>query len=137
MDQSFAPKLICVDPALAANVWPLVRPYLDDGFAKHDDFMPEDLLDRVSAGKVLLWVAVVDERIVAAMLTCLLKKRSGLVCRMLATGGTDFSIWKSWHTRIEAYARNEGCVRLESECRQGFLRALTGFRLARIITKRL
>ncbi|MFA6267862.1 MAG: hypothetical protein WC670_19365 [Pseudolabrys sp.] len=130
--------LICVPPDRTAVLWPHVREMIEAGLAAGDEVLPDGLLERLADGRVLLWIAVVDERIVAAMLTALLPRKSGLVCKMLATGGTDFDIWKGWHVRIEEYARAENCVKVESECRPGFSRVLDGYRTVRhVIEKRL
>lgn len=130
--------LICVPPERTGEVWPAVRDFIDRGYAASDEFVPSDILERLSSGVVLLWVVVIDDTIVAALLTDLARRRSGLVCRMICAGGSRLDVWQTWHTRIEDYARAEGCVRTESEVRPGFTRALSGYQTVRhVIVKRL
>lgn len=121
-------SLICVPPSRVSEVWPVVFPLIDAGYAAVDELTPPDLMEWLSSEKGLLWIAEQDGRIVAALTTSLERKRSGLVCRMVGCGGTEMNLWKDHHAQIEDYARSEGCVKVVSEGRPGWGRVLPGYR---------
>ena len=119
----------CVNPEMAGDVWPRVQDLIDAGYAAGDDFMPDDMLDRIASGKTLLWIAI-DETsgvIHAAMTTELIPMRSGLVCWMCQCGGDRLRDWSGFHTQIEDYARKEGCVKTLLRGRAGWQRVLDGY----------
>lgn len=130
-----------VEPGTAVQVWPRVVDMIDAGLAVCDEVMPEDILDRVGSGKMLLWVAIEEANgiILAAMTTQLVKQRSGLVCWMCQCGGDRMRDWSRFHTKIEEYARVEGCVSVVLEGRRAWARILEGYevrsvRLEKILT---
>jgi hypothetical protein len=131
-------SLICVDPALAPEVWSIVRPMIEAAYVEVDEFMPADFLQSVMAGDRLLWISNEGDRIVAVLATALVKRPSGLACRMVVCGGRRMEIWKdSGKAQIEKYARDEGCVKVISEGRPGWARALHGYKQTRISLERV
>lgn len=125
--------LICtaLAPDVAAAQWPRLRPLIDEGFAAGGDFMPEDLSQQISEGKVLLWVALDDENgaVHAAMTTELIPMRCGLVCWMGQCAGSGMQNWSHFHTQIEEYAKAEGCVKVVLKGRFGWERVLEGYKV--------
>lgn len=119
----------CVDPQMASHLWPRVQSMIDAGYAAGDDFMPADMLERLRYGTVLLWVAMSDEsgEIHAALTSELIQMRSGLVCWMCQCGGGDMKLWAHLHTKIEQYAKDEGCVKVALRGRSGWQRVLDGY----------
>jgi 2-oxoglutarate dehydrogenase complex dehydrogenase (E1) component-like enzyme len=120
-----------VEPGTAVGIWPRVVGMIDAGLAVCDEAMPEDILDRIGSGKMLLWVAIEQTNgiIIAAMTTELVKQRSGLVCWMCQCGGERMGDWSRFHTKIEEYARAEGCVRVVLEGREAWKRVLEGYHM--------
>lgn len=118
-----------VEPGTAVGIWPRVAAMIDAGAAKCDELVPEDILDRVANGKTLLWIAIEQTNgiIIAAMTTELVKQRSGLVCWMCQCGGDRLHDWSRFHTKIEEYARAEGCVSVVLEGREAWKRVLEGY----------
>jgi hypothetical protein len=121
----------CVPPQQVSRIWDRVRGMIDVGYAAGDDFMPEDMLRRLQSGTVLLWVAIDEDsgEIHAAMTTELVRMRSGLVCWMCQCGGANMPLWARFHTNIEQYARDEGCVKVVLRGRSGWQRVLEGYRV--------
>lgn len=111
----------CVEPGTAHQVWPRVADMIEVGYAAGDDFMPDDILERIRYGKLLLWIAIddVNGEIYAAMTTELVRMRSGLVCWMCQCGGDRMIDWSRFHTEIEEYAKKEGCVKVALRGRAG------------------
>ena len=128
-----------VEPDMAFGIWSRVKDMIDTGYAVGDDFMPEDILERVRYGKVLLWVAIDQEdgEIVAAMTTELVPMRSGLVCWMCQCGGKRLGEWWQFHKKIEQYAKAEGCVKVVLRGRPGWERVLDGFKRTSVTLEKM
>lgn len=120
-----------VEPGTARQYWDRVRDFIDAGLAVCDELMPANMVDRIATGKTLLWVAIDDENgnIIAAMTTELIPQRSGLVCWMCQCGGERMQDWSRFHTKVEEYARAEGCVKVVLEGREAWQRVLRGYRV--------
>lgn len=120
--------LAAVAPNMAARVLPIVHDMLDAGFAVGDELMPHDLLQRLEQKRMVLWVAVsTGGKPVAALLTELVRMRSGLYCRMTQCGGEALETWRHMHESIEEYARAEGCVKVTLGGRRGWEKVLPGY----------
>lgn len=129
-----------LQPAIAAAQWDAVlRELIDVGYQVGDEKMPEDMLDRITDGRVLIWVALDDEtaKVHAAMTTELVPMRSGLVCWMGQCSGDRMRDWSDFHVQIEEYARNEGCVKTILKGREGWLRALKGYRVRTVTLEKV
>lgn len=118
-----------VEPGTAVQIWPRVSEMIDKGLAVCDEVMPDDILDRLASGKMLLWVAIGEANgiIIAAMTTQLVRQRSGLVCWMCQCGGERMRDWSRFHVKIEEYAKVEGCVKVVLEGRAGWAKILEGY----------
>lgn len=131
--------LACLAPETAAAQWDTLRPLIDEGFAVGGDLMPDDMLELIGDGKVLVWVAVDDEtaKVHAAMTTELVPMRIGLVCWMGQCAGDRMREWRDFHTKIEDYARGEGCVKTILKGRFGWERALEGYRVRTVTLEKV
>jgi hypothetical protein len=120
-----------VEPGTAVQIWPRVSDMIESGLAVCDELMPADILERISSGKMLLWVAIEETNgiIIAAMTTELVKMRSGLTCWMCQCGGDRMRDWSRFHVKIEEYARAEGCVSVVLDGREAWKRVLEGYRV--------
>ncbi len=121
----------CVEPHMATKIWPKVRDLIDIGYAAGDNFMPENILEQIRYGTILLWVAVDEEsgHIHAAMTTELVAMRCGLVCWMGQCGGDRMHDWSKFHVQIEEYAKDEGCVKVILKGRRAWEKVLSGYRI--------
>jgi hypothetical protein len=126
------PELICVPPGMVRQIWPIVESYLDAGYGAADEFIPDDLIPWLESEKGQLWIVIREGRVMAAMTTCLVKQRSGLVLRLIGCGGVAMSEWSHLHRRIEKYAKAEGCVKVVTEGRPGWSKVLDGYRATRV-----
>lgn len=120
-----------VEPEFASKVWSGVQAMIDVGYAVGDDFMPENILEDIRYGRVVLWVAIEqdDGVIHAAMTTELVPMRSGLVCWMRQCSGDRMRDWVDFHSKIEEYAKGEGCVKTVLRGREGWERVLPGYKV--------
>lgn len=133
--------IICtaLAPDIASSQWPALRGMIDIGYAAGGDFMPEDLLDQIAAGKVLIWVAI-DEGtgvVHAAMTTELIPMRAGLVCWMGQCGGDRMREWVRFIVKIEEYARAEGCVKTILKGRPGWQGLLEGYKMRTVTLEKV
>lgn len=120
----------CIAPKLVPSIWDRVQPLIDSAFEAADDFMPADMLLRLTSGRVQLWAAINDSgEILAAMTTELVPMRSGLVCWMSQCGGEGLHEWSRFIVKIEEYARAEGCARVVLRGRRGWLGVLDGYKV--------
>ena len=120
-----------VEPDFASRIWAKVKDLIDVGYAAGDNFMPENILEQIRYGTILLWIAIDEEsgHIHAAMTTELVPMRCGLVCWMGQCAGDRMQDWSKFHVQIEEYAKNEGCVKLVLKGRRGWEAVLDGFRV--------
>lgn len=124
--------LLCVAPTLLRDIWPIVEPMLDAAYEVMDELMPPDTFDWLAARRGFLWVLVdVDKRIVAACTTSLQPARRGLACRVVACGGSKGD-WERCISRIEDYARGEGCYKMKVDGRDGWGRVLSDYHPVRV-----
>jgi hypothetical protein len=132
-------SLACLAPDVAAAQWRTLLPMIDEGFAVGGEIIPADFMQRIEGGEVLIWVAVDDETAVvhAVMTTELVRMRSGLVCWMGQCAGDRMREWRDFHTKIEDYARGEGCVKTILKGRFGWERALEGYRVRTVTLEKV
>lgn len=125
-------------PSDVAAFWPYVQDLIDAGFAANNEITPALAADFADA-KALLWIAWAREgKILAALITRLVRYRHGRVCIMTACAGGSFQRWKDFHREIEAYALAEHCVAVRIDGRAGWERALPDYqRVAVTLEKRL
>jgi hypothetical protein len=129
--------LICIPPKNVRDVWHVVRPMINRAYAAVDEDRPPEMLEALTAGKLLLWVYAVGGDIVAALVTALVPKPSGLACKLMVCGGGAMEDWLvRGHRQIEAYARAEGCDRLTMEGRRGWARLLPGYDVKRVVLEK-
>jgi hypothetical protein len=122
-------ELVCVDPSRINEIWPHVRPLLKAAIDRTGLSLFGDLERDVRSGHALVWLAwnAETKTIEAAVATALQPTEAGLVCLVMACGGSDMKRWLSLLKPIEQYARAEGCKRSRIVGRKGWLRALPDY----------
>ena len=124
-------ELICVDPKRVHEIWPLAEPLLRRAIARTGLSAFRDIEREILCGNALLWLAVEGERskvaILAAASTRLQRTDTGKVCVITACAGKDMPRWLNLISRIEEFARAEGCNCVRIYGRKGWLRALEGY----------
>lgn len=130
-------ELLCVPRALTEQVLPFVIRMLEASYDEADGIIPDDLVERLKAGTLTLWVAMMaGHSPFAAILTSFYEKKSGRALRIHACGGDHMHVWKNLMVDLEAYAKAEGCVKIVAEARTGWLRVLKGFEPSRIVIEK-
>jgi hypothetical protein len=129
-------EAVCVDPARASEVWPLIEPLIARA-ARHDDLSDLATLKRQAcAGELLIWVAWDGSSIHGAALTGLEGVNGRTFCTIVACGGENFEAWGSLIEDIERFARNEECAAVRIIGRKGWLRALKGYQARAVVLER-
>ncbi len=112
--------LICVDPAQVPNIWPRVAPLIQRAMDKVGFSPFWGIEAELYRGASLLWIAVKDKDILAAMVTQITND----VCTIVALGGRDRDLWLDHIGKVEEYARANGCARMRIIGRKGWARLL-------------
>jgi hypothetical protein len=130
-------ELVCVDPKRVHEIWPHVAPLLRKAIARTGLSAFADIELEVLCGRALLWLAVSGEggcaAIDAVASTSLQQTDAGKVCVITACAGNNMPRWLPLISRIEAYAREEGCTCIRIFGRKGWLRVLEGYREKHVI----
>jgi hypothetical protein len=129
-------ELICVDPKRVHEVWPEVEGRIHKAVRRTNLSHTQDIDYDVLHGDGLLWLAWDGQNIVAAMTTSLVRTDSDKVCILTACGGSAMNGWLPLRTKIEAYAKAEGCSRVRIYGRKGWTRVLTDYRVEQIVLER-
>lgn len=131
-------KLLCVPPHMVEHWLPIVAPLIAKAWAEFGMDIPAWLLPDLREGRALIWLAVDrDNKIMCALVTSIVTRHAGKVCKLMACGGERMEIWSAFHLEIERYAKGEGCVKVAIEGRRGWERALSGYRISRVTLEKV
>lgn len=129
------PRLICVDPARIADMWPHVRDKIRAAIERTGLSSFADIEADVLAGKQLVWIAWNGSEIMAAATTELSKPLSK-ICTLTACSGYDRKQWLPLLEQIEKYAADEKCSSMRIYGRNGWERVLSGYRKTHIVLEK-
>lgn len=90
----------------------------------------------VRGGNAYLWLAVDSDSVIAAAVTKVTQDDGGRLCTIVACAGHDWKKFGPLIAGLEAYARAEGCGRIEICGRPGWRRRLPDYRLAKIVIRK-
>lgn len=124
-------RLVCVDPAKVAELWPYAGPLIKSAIERTNLSDFSDVERQVLLGEQLLWLAWSD-RIEAAATTHLSRN----VCTLTACSGYQRERWLPLFERIEQYARDEGAKTMRIYGRKGWERVLDGYRVEYVILEK-
>lgn len=129
-------RVVCVDPAFAAKIWPHAKPFIAAAFATGlGDSTLEATEACVLSGMALLWVAWSNRAIVAAAVTELLVMPRHKVC-IVAAGAGNGKAGPEFLRQVECYARAEGCQLVRVMGRRGWQRRLKDYRQPWIVLEK-
>lgn len=126
----------CVDPKEIRKVWPRVAHLIRAAVMRTglSDFQVVE--DSILDGDALLWVACDGPKIEAAASTILERSNDRLACVVVACGGENMERWVSLLSKIETYAKQEGCTCTRIIGRRGWLRVLKDYSAAHVILEK-
>jgi len=124
-------ELICIDPERIFDFWPYARPLIKAA-AEHTNLTPfEEIEKQVLGGEQLLWLAW-SGKIEAAATTRLVNG----ACELVACSGQHRERWLPLFSKIEDYAKAEGCRCMRLVGRPGWERVLDGYRREFVILEK-
>lgn len=126
-------ELICVDPKRVAEFLPHVRPLLKAACYRTKLNAFEDIEADILSGKSLLWMAWNGLTVESAAATVIINSEIGKVCIITVCGGSDMKRWLPLISKIENYAKAEGCKRVRIYGRVGWARVLDGYEMTHAI----
>lgn len=128
---------ICIDPEHVHRVWPSVTALIEDAMERGGgdfDLVQRDTLN----GEKLLWIAIDEQRIWAAAITGLHVEKDEKFCCIWSCGGVERERWLPLKSKVEQFAKDEGCKYVRIYGRKGWNRELPDYKLMHtVLEKRL
>jgi hypothetical protein len=116
-------EAICVPPDYVEQLEQLVLPEICRALETGGDWTEQQIMSGLRDATMLLWCAVRNAEILAIAITELVRiDRWGKICNIVVCAGRELRAWTPLLTRIEAYARTEGCQRVRISGRRGWLK---------------
>lgn len=126
------PELICVAPDRIFDFWTHARPLIKAAIDRTELSDFADIENDVLEGKQLLWLSWSDH-IEAAATTHLARN----ICTLTACSGHQRERWLPLFSRIEKYAKDEGCSRMRIWGRPGWQRVLDGYHVEHVVLEKV
>ena len=106
-------------------VWDKVKPLIQRAIDKGngDCFCVEDILSFLENRDMQLWIHPSEN--LSCCVTQIVTYPQKKVCQIIFVAGSKMGQWLSCDEQIAAWAKTNGCTRLEAACRDGWLRVLS------------
>lgn len=134
---SVSAEAICVDPKQIEPFWEKAAPWIKDAMERGDLGTFSDVRDDVLNGAALLWLVWSDPIILGATVTQIIVQENRKICMIVACGGEDAQAWLHLISKIENYARAEGCELVRIVGRKGWMRMLPDYKESRVILEKV
>lgn len=128
--------LICVDPQRVHEFWPFVKDMIRSAVKRTNLSHSQDIEYDITSGEALLWLIWDETKIVGAVSTSLIETDASKVCVLTACGGENMRQWLPLLTKIEKYAKDEGCSCVRIFGRKGWLRVLEDYEMTNIVIEK-
>lgn len=128
--------LICIDPKEAHKFWPHVKELLHKAIRRTNLNHFQDIEFDILCGDGLLWIVWNGKAIECAATTSLVETEAGKACVLTACGGEDMKRWLPLMSKIETYAKDEGCTCVRIYGRKGWQRVLDGYEMKHVILEK-
>lgn len=131
-------RLIAVNPRLLGDVLPLITDMLERMCKRSNGrYSMPGLLNIIATETWHLWVVYDGQDVQAVIGTELYKDVSGIkCCGIRFCTGRDASAWTHLLGQIEAWARAEGCAKIDMTARKGWAKHLPAFRLTHVMLEK-
>lgn len=133
-------KLVSIPPQQAAEVWPLVREWVDQAAARSNGrFTETAILGEIEQGRQQLWVIwdpdASEARAVGV--SQVLVYPTGLkVADIIILTGVGRKDWKHLMTGFEDWARRESCGVVQVFARKGWAREFPDFKMSHVLLEK-
>lgn len=131
------PRLVFLDIATIRKHAAEVLPWIER-VAKNSNrrFSVDGVASEIESGNWQLW-AVVTDHIAAVIGTTIQYEVSGLrVMSVIFATGTEARLWRHLVSGFEAWARSQGCQRVDMWARKGWARHLKDYRLTHVLLEK-
>jgi hypothetical protein len=112
---------------LTPKAWPLIEGWVAAALqsAKANQ-VPDEIREQLSKALLQLWLAWDPQagRALGCCITEIYDTANGRTCNLVVVAGSEFERWRPLTETIKAWARANGCVRLEATGRAGWQRAV-------------
>ena len=132
-------KVVLVAQDDIEYVWDEVAPLMDVAL-KHSEgeLLTEDLVEHLDNDDLRLWVAMKNDKVIAAMITEIITYPRKKILRVITLAGKYMDLWYDFLPSVEGYAISKQCSALEAWTRKGMTRKLKDWKHSYdIITKDL
>ena len=108
------------------NRWDVVRPWLEEVTKYgHGEMNTEDMLEWLELGKYQCWIVADVKDWVAVALTEVVEYPRMCTLKVIALGGKGLKNWRvQLNAKLQEFAKDQGCTRIDSAARPGFARML-------------
>lgn len=130
-------RLVAVDPKRLGEVLPHIDGMLRSVVERHNgELSMAGILKKIASVEWILWLVVGDG--VKAVLTTELYFDVGGAkrCRIPFCTGENAKTWVHLLTQLEAWARDEGCVKFDMIARKGWARHLPDYRMTHVVLEK-
>jgi len=103
-----------------------IKTWLTGAVARgHGEMEVSDYIDWLKSGKFQGWAITDGHYWIGFCITEIVEYPRITVCRIVSLAGLDMFSWKDLlHERMQQFAKEQGCKRIETVARPGFFRAL-------------
>ena len=103
------------------NIWPLAKDLVQLACDTNGAFNADDIKDLCKQGAMQLWLVVSDSDTVLATVVTEIRRYSNYkVCDARIVTGKQMNLWVHHVDDLEAWARKEGCIKMELFARPGW-----------------
>lgn len=133
VEHKVSPVLQAIPPQHLGEVFPLVAPLMEKIVERYQGrFSIPGMLEHFARAEWQLWV-VWDGSVRAIVGTELYREVSGLkCCKIQFATGREAAGWTHLLGQIEAWARDEGCARMDMIARKGWAKHLPEYKMTHI-----
>lgn len=131
--------LVCVDPALINQVWPLAREFVKAAMVEGGLSSFAEVEADIYRGSNLLWLVwdAENSALMAAAVTSLNLVNGAMVGTVVAAGGKGLNQFGHLLPRLEQHFRDEGCVSSRICGRKGWGRYYPDYRIRAVILEKV
>ncbi len=132
-----APVLQAIPPQHLGEVFPLIASLMESISERSKGrYSVPGMLERIACNEWQLWI-VWDGSVRAIVGTELYRDVSGMKCCMIRFAtGREAAGWTHLLSQIEAWARDEGCARMDMIARKGWAKHLPEYRMSHVFLEK-
>lgn len=130
-------EVVCVDPKQIGPFWERAAPWIKSAMERGDLGTFIDVEQDVLTGGALLWLIWEAPIVLGATVTQIITQDDRKICMIVACGGEDAQSWVHLISKIETYAKTEGCELMRIIGRRGWIKILPDYRESRTILEKV